>query len=269
MAARTSAGRSTSSSRRASIVRHRCSCWAPSSAAALLVGRVGRVAASAASAAAACRREPSGPVAHTVFGTSWPVYHHDGLGSGADPTSTNLSPGAPAWTSAALDGQIFGEPLVQSGRVVVATENDTVDELAANTGAVLWSTHVGTAVPRGTSPAGTSRPTVGITGTPVIDAARGEVFAVTDEAAGAERPALPGGPRPLHRRRAAAPGHHVAGIGPAGRSSSGPGWRSTTATSSPASGGTTGTAATTTAGWSPIPEGGGAEQSFEVASNPG
>ena len=76
-------------------------------------------------------------------------------------------------------------PSCEAGRVVVATENDTIDELAANTGAVLWSTHIGTAVPSGNLPCGNISPTVGITGTPVIDAARGEVFAVTDEVAGA------------------------------------------------------------------------------------
>jgi hypothetical protein len=136
----------------------------------------------ASSAAASAGRAA---VSHTVFGSSWPVYHHDGLGSGVDPTNTNLTPTVPAWTSAALDGEIYGEPLVQSGRVVVATENDTVDELAANSGAPLWSTHVGTAVPSGNLPCGDISPTVGITGTPVIDGARGEVFAVTDESAGA------------------------------------------------------------------------------------
>ena len=56
--------------------------------------------------------------------------------------------------------------------------------MAANTGAVLWSTHIGTAVPSGRLPCGDISPTVGITGTPVIDPARSEVFAVTDEAAG-------------------------------------------------------------------------------------
>ncbi|HEY5024726.1 MAG TPA: PQQ-binding-like beta-propeller repeat protein [Acidimicrobiales bacterium] len=121
----------------------------------------------------------------TVFGTSWPVYHQDGLGSGADPTATNLSPAIPAWTSGTVDGEIYGEPLVDAGRVVVATENDTIDELAANTGAVLWSTHVGTAIASGHLPCGDITPTVGITGTPVVDVARGEVFAVTDEVAGA------------------------------------------------------------------------------------
>jgi len=122
--------------------------------------------------------------ARAVFGSDWPVYHHDAEGSGTDPTGTDLSPAAPAWTSAHLDGALFGEPLVEDGRVVVATENDTVVELAADTGAVLWSTHVGTAVPSGNLPCGDISPTVGITGTPVVDASRGEVFAVTDEAAG-------------------------------------------------------------------------------------
>ena len=53
-----------------------------------------------------------------------------------------------------------------------------------NTGAILWSTHVGTPVPSGDLPCGDISPQVGITGTPVIDAARGEIFAVADELVG-------------------------------------------------------------------------------------
>ena len=83
-----------------------------------------------------------------------------------------------------LDGQVYGEPLEATGRVFVATENDTIYALAANTGAVLWSTHVGTPVPSGDLPCGDISPTVGITGTPVIDVARGEIFAVADELSG-------------------------------------------------------------------------------------
>jgi hypothetical protein len=63
----------------------------------------------------------------------------------------------------------------------VATENDTIYALAANSGAVLWSTHVGTPVPSSDLPCGDISPVVGITGTPVIDTARGEIFAVADE----------------------------------------------------------------------------------------
>ncbi len=119
-----------------------------------------------------------------AFGSDWPVYHQDSLGGGVDTSGTDLSPARVAWTSPDLDGQIFGEPLVASGFVVVATENDTVYALAPDTGAVVWSTHVGTAVPSGDLPCGDISPTVGITGTPVIDPSRGEVFVVTDELAG-------------------------------------------------------------------------------------
>ena len=125
------------------------------------------------------------PVAGSaVFASDWPTYHHDGLGGGVDPSGTDLSPATVAWTSAPLDGQIYGEPLVEAGRVVVATENDTVYELAPDTGVVIWSTHVGTAVPSGDLPCGNISPTVGITGTPVIDPTRGEVFAVADQLVG-------------------------------------------------------------------------------------
>ena len=63
----------------------------------------------------------------------------------------------------------------------MATENDTVYALSAPTAASLWSTHLATPVPSGSLPCGDISPTVGITGTPVLDAARGEVFVVADE----------------------------------------------------------------------------------------
>jgi outer membrane protein assembly factor BamB len=127
----------------------------------------------------------SGPVlgesAPTTSTPSWTVYHGapDGNGVAAAVTAVNVS--SPAWTSAALDGQLYGEPLVSDGRVFVATENDTVEALSTTTGAVVWSTHVGPPVPSGSLPCGDIAPTVGITGTPVIDTARGELFVVADE----------------------------------------------------------------------------------------
>jgi hypothetical protein len=111
----------------------------------------------------------------------WTVYHGNGLGTGADTPGVTFSPATHAWTSPALDGQLYGEPLELGGRVVVATENDTLYALAADSGAVLWGAHVGTPVPSGVLPCGDIGPTVGITGTPVVDAARGEIFAVADE----------------------------------------------------------------------------------------
>jgi hypothetical protein len=86
-----------------------------------------------------------------------------------------------AWTSPQLDGDLYGEPLVWSGRVYVATENNTVYALSAATGQVVWQRHVAPAVPASRLPCGNISPTVGITGTPVIDPARREIFAVADE----------------------------------------------------------------------------------------
>ncbi|MGH3121344.1 MAG: PQQ-binding-like beta-propeller repeat protein, partial [Streptosporangiaceae bacterium] len=122
--------------------------------------------------------------AHSSPGAgSWTVYHGDPAGTGAAATAGRVDTASRAWTSAALDGEIYGEPLVSAGRVYVATENNTVYALSAATGAVAWSRHLATPVPAGSLPCGDIAPTVGITGTPVIDPARGEIFVVADEVA--------------------------------------------------------------------------------------
>ena len=116
---------------------------------------------------------------------SWTVYHGNALGTGADTSGVTFStPPSRAWVSQALNGQLYGEPLESAGRVFVATENDVVYALAADTGNILWSTTVGTPVPSGDLPCGNIGPEVGITGTPVIDESRGEIFAVADELVG-------------------------------------------------------------------------------------
>ena len=133
---------------------------------------VGSAAGSEAARAAAPATGPSG---------SWTVYHHDAAGTGVASSVTAVDTSRRAWTSPALDGHLYGEPLVSAGRIYVATENDTVYALSPATGAVLWSAHLGSPVPAGSLPCGDIAPTVGITGTPVIDPARGEIFVVADE----------------------------------------------------------------------------------------
>jgi len=76
-----------------------------------------------------------------------------------------------------VDGKVYAEPLVSRGRVIVATENDTVYALDPATGRVVWSAHLGTPVDGSTLPCGNIDPS-GITSTPVIDGHRGVVFAV-------------------------------------------------------------------------------------------
>ncbi len=120
------------------------------------------------------------PQASTVTG-SWTVYHGDPAGLGVATGVRAVDTSRRAWTSPALDGQLYGEPLVWSGLIYVATENDTVYALSARTGAVAWSMHLGRPVPAASLPCGDITPTVGITGTPVIDQARHEIFVVVDE----------------------------------------------------------------------------------------
>jgi len=116
------------------------------------------------------------------FGTNWAVYHQNLVSSGVDPVNTDLTPLRPGWSSPRLDGGIFGEPLVDDGRVVVATANDTVYSLSAQTGSLLWSVHLGTPVPITNIPCPSLvAPAVGITGTPYIDLARNEIFVVATE----------------------------------------------------------------------------------------
>jgi outer membrane protein assembly factor BamB len=124
---------------------------------------------------------PIAAVPHVAGAGDWTVYHGNAQGSGNDPSGTTFSPASQAWKSPALDGQLYGEPLEATGRVFAATENDTVYALSAQTGQVLWSTHVGTPVPASALPCGDITPNVGITGTPVVDPSRSEIFAVADE----------------------------------------------------------------------------------------
>jgi outer membrane protein assembly factor BamB len=147
-------------------------------AAVVVVAAVAGAAAGAtgAAAAASAHRQPA-----SVATTSWTMYHRYASGSAQGPSTLNLSHLKAAWTSKTLDGSLYGEPLVWGSDVYVATENDTVYALSASHGTILWSRHLATAVPSGNLPCGNIGPKVGITSTPVIDAARSEIFVVADE----------------------------------------------------------------------------------------
>ncbi len=148
---------------------------------ALILGLAVAVVALTSAIPPSAAARPTVTSATSSGSSDWPVYHQDGLGSGVDQAGTSLTSASPAWTSVALDGQIYGEPLVAKSLVIVATENDTVYALSASTGAIVWHTHIATPVPSGDLPCGDISPTVGITSTPVIDPALGEVFVVADE----------------------------------------------------------------------------------------
>lgn len=108
----------------------------------------------------------------------WPTYHGDPARTGAAPASPALGALRSAW-STRLDGAVYGEPLVVHGRVIVATEADTVYALDEATGRILWQRNLGAPAPGSALPCGDIDP-LGITGTPVYDPATGLVFAVAE-----------------------------------------------------------------------------------------
>jgi outer membrane protein assembly factor BamB len=116
--------------------------------------------------------------------TSWTVYHGDAAGLGTSTVLSAVNTSQPAWTSPSLDGQLYGEPLVFDRRVYVATEENVVYALSSSNGRILWSRHLAAAVPSSALPCGDITPVVGITGTPVIDPTRSEIFVVADEFVG-------------------------------------------------------------------------------------
>src|SRR5436190_22224331 len=61
---------------------------------------------------------------------SWTTYRGDAARSGVDSSGSGSVPFASAWTSASLDGTVYGEPLVYGGSVFVATEAGGVYALA-------------------------------------------------------------------------------------------------------------------------------------------
>jgi outer membrane protein assembly factor BamB len=132
---------------------------------------------------------------HVAAVSDWTTFDQNGLRTGVDSSGNPFSPATPAWTSPTFDGQLYGQPLVYGGRVYAATENDTVYALAADSGQVLWSNHLATPLTPSTVPSlcGNILPTVGITGTPVIDPARSEIFVVATEAS-----TLNGAPNAAH-----------------------------------------------------------------------
>ena len=121
---------------------------------------------------AATARAPS-PAAQ---GLDWATYHDVGARTGAVAAGPPLGRARRLW-SAPVDGAVYAEPLVVGGRVIIATENDSVYAFDAATGSRLWGVHLGTPVAGSSLPCGDIDPS-GITSTPVADAGRGLIYTV-------------------------------------------------------------------------------------------
>lgn len=114
----------------------------------------------------------------TTNSSDWTMYHRDNARTGYVPNAPDPRQLTRAWGTQ-LDGPVYAEPLVIGGRVIVATDGDSLYALDASTGQVQWRTNVGTPVPLSTLPCGNIDP-LGITGTPVYDPGTKLVFAVAE-----------------------------------------------------------------------------------------
>jgi outer membrane protein assembly factor BamB len=104
----------------------------------------------------------------------WLTYHHDIGRSGVAGDQAPLGAVKKAWTSPALDGKVYAQPLIAGDTVIVATEGNSVYALARTTGGIVWRAALGPPVAGNSLPCGNIDPS-GITGTPAIDAGAGTV----------------------------------------------------------------------------------------------
>ena len=126
------------------------------------------------------------------------TYHYDNLRTGWNQSETTLTAanvggsGFGLQHQVALDEQVDAQPLFVAGMtltgvpgthdvVYVATENNTIYAIDANSGAVLLSQNYGPPVPVSALPGGCSNNSnhMGINSTPVIDTAAGLLYAIT------------------------------------------------------------------------------------------
>jgi outer membrane protein assembly factor BamB len=148
---------------------------APAIALLLALASCGGSSAHSTPARASSSAEPA-PVSPARASANWRTYHRNLSRTGLDPSSPRLGRVRRAWTRE-VDGQVYAEPLIIAGRVIVATEANSVYALNARSGGVLWRARLGQPVDGSTLPCGNIDPS-GITGTPAIDAAGQTVYVV-------------------------------------------------------------------------------------------
>ncbi|MGW5664935.1 choice-of-anchor D domain-containing protein [Streptomyces sp. NPDC003758] len=78
--------------------------------------------------------------------------------------------------STAVDGQVYAQPLVVGKTVVAATENNKVYGLDSATGKINWTVNLGAPWPASAIGCGDLQPNLGVTSTPVYDAATKTVY---------------------------------------------------------------------------------------------
>jgi polyvinyl alcohol dehydrogenase (cytochrome) len=111
-------------------------------------------------------------------GSSWTTVALNPQRTGNDTSEPRLRPLHNAW-NASLDAAVYGQPLVFSGRVYAATENNSVYALDAHDGRVLWKRHLGPPMTNVAAQVGCGNvDPLGSLSTPVIDTARRTIYVV-------------------------------------------------------------------------------------------
>ena len=103
------------------------------------------------------------------------MYHGDRTHSGVG-RNTPMPRALTVAKKVTLDGAAYASPLVIGGRVILATENNTVYSFNTH-GGKLWSKHLGSPSPAAERPCGNISP-LGITGTPIYSAANNRIYVV-------------------------------------------------------------------------------------------
>ncbi len=122
-----------------------------------------------------------------VASPSWPGYHADNARTGAVPGVASLSRLGRAWT-ANLGAAVRGQPVIDDGRIVAATEGNRVVGLDPASGDVLWSASLGAPLTDIDHVIGCGNISpLGITSTPVVDTATHTVYVVGEVSDGGGR----------------------------------------------------------------------------------
>jgi hypothetical protein len=116
------------------------------------------------------------------------TYHYGNDRQGLDSKDPPFRHIVVAWTTSGfrISGDIYAEPLIYGGMVLVVTEKDDLYALNAATGAVRWRLNVGLPAQSGSVQAGPGLGgcgdifPLGMTGTPVIDAKTGVLYLVAE-----------------------------------------------------------------------------------------
>lgn len=106
----------------------------------------------------------------------------DTLRTGWDPNESALSPtnaSSPYFGklfSTQLNGQIYAQPIVAKGVLLVVTDNDWIYGLDPVTGGIRWERNVGPAWPASAIGCTDLAPNIGVTSTPVVDPVTGTAY---------------------------------------------------------------------------------------------